>query len=120
MIKKGMDMAVHHAPTAKKIGGGLLKGAGKALLVTGAVGAGIAGLAAVTQMLSSPTRPRRLNYGGDMGSEPIAFNGGGSADIGLGALSVPQMGQQAQMGSWVSRLPAMDAEMGAGTPVPGR
>ncbi len=101
------------ANTAKK-GLGFAKGAGKAVLITGAVGAG---LMAVTQMLKSPRPPRRMDdfVGGDMGSEPIVFNGG--ANVGMGTLSVPQVGQQAQMGNWAAQAPGMDQ----GVPsVPGR
>ena len=98
--------AIGNATVATAKGGlHYAKGAGKIALIAGAAGAG---LIAVTQLLKSPRPPRRMDnfMSGDMGSEPIVFNGG--ANVGMGALSVPQVGQQAQMGSWVAQLPAMD------------
>ncbi len=83
------------------------KGAGTAVLVTGAVGGG---LMLLSEMLKTPRPPRRPYSGGMDEDAPMVFNG--NPDVSLGAMSVPQVGQQAQMGSWVSKLPAMDQSMG--------
>lgn len=101
--------------TAFQKTGSFAKGAGKAVLITAGVGAG---LVALNSLLSSSRPPRRMdNVNADMGSDPLIFTG--NPDISIGALSVPQVGQQAQMGSWASRVPSMDQDMGIPT-VPSR
>lgn len=75
---------------------------GLKILALGGLAAG--GLLAVSQMMKSPNPPRRLSAAPDFGDDPIAFNGG--ADVGLGSMNVPQIGQQAQVGNWAARTQA--------------
>lgn len=110
----GVASAAPHVGNAfaKGAKGGLkiATGAGKAVLVTGAAAAG---LYALTQLLKSPSPPRRMpNVDADIGSEPLVFNPG--ANVGMGAMAVPQVGQQMGMGSW-----APSAAMGQGAAPPG-
>lgn len=131
--------AEHQGPgLLRRIGGSLAKNGGGAigamsktangftrnLLVAGAVGGGLLALAS---MMNAP-KPvlRRTDDFGSNGLRPeedmpMVFKP--NPNVGVGALAVPQMGQQQQMGSWVSRLPSLEDSIAMGSqlpPAPGR
>jgi|GEM_PF-6917392 len=85
-------------------------------------GAGIAALSLLSNLSAARPipLPRRLNDDLDSNTNPMVF--GANPNVGVGAVAVPQMNQQTQMGSWVSRLPSLDETiaMGGNPPMPTR
>lgn len=90
--------------------GGAIKSTAK---VTAVLGIGTVAAGVLLTQLNKPRvraarREENLNMNEGM-PEPMEFNGG--ANVGVGAMNIPQVGQQAQMGGWAQ------SEQARGTPV---
>ncbi|MBY0408281.1 MAG: hypothetical protein K2Q01_11370, partial [Rickettsiales bacterium] len=115
---KILSGTLEHGGTLLNATGTGIKKATKGVLIAGAV---VGGLAVVTGMLANTRSARRMPDAdmGGLGDDPLVFTGN-NLQTDMGAISVPQMQQQQQPGSWVSRLPSMDQQMGAVPGVPTR
>lgn len=83
----------------KSVSGKVKNAFGKGLLVTGLAAGALFALPMVVNALSSNRAPSR-SYRNETFDEPVVFNPG--ADVGVGALAVPQIGQNAGVGNWAA------------------
>lgn len=101
------------AHTASSFTGNL----GKVALIGGAGIAAIALLSSLSSPRAVPKLPETMAGGADNGdANAMAFNQ--NPNVGVGAVAMPAVGQQAQMGSWVSRLPSLDDTLAMGNAMP--
>lgn len=100
VLATGVGHAANATGYVAKKSVGALKGAGKAVLVTGAVAGG---LFALHELLKAPRVPRAERMDDDLlgGEPPLQFAGG--SNVSMGAMAVPQVGQGMQMGSWAGQ-----------------